>query len=186
MTQQDAPDCVVDPRLGNLALVHQLLEQRDELDVAVLLARAVGDHDHVDAGVDRDLDGRLVVVRELVDGRPVGDDESLEPQLLLEHLGEQMVIAVHLLAVPAAVRGHDRADAGLDGSDVTGQVNLPKRGLVALGVALVNAAGRSAVAQVVLGAGEGRGRGSEAGPLEPADRRGTQDFGSSGFSPKLS
>ena len=86
------PDGVVDPGLGNLAFLHQLLEQVDEINIVILLARTVGDHHHVDPGVDRLFDGRLVVARKLIDGRPVGDDEARESKLPLEQIGEQLFI----------------------------------------------------------------------------------------------
>ncbi len=52
LDEQDAPDGVVDPRLRYLALGHELFEQGDVFDVVVFLARSVGNHDHVNAGVD--------------------------------------------------------------------------------------------------------------------------------------
>jgi hypothetical protein len=50
-----------------------------------------------------------------------------------------------------------RADAGRDGGAVAGQVDGPQRRLVHQGVALVASAGRPAVGDVVLGAGQDRG-----------------------------
>ena len=95
-------------------------------------------------------------MRELVDRRPVGNDETVKPQLLLEQVGQKLMITVHLLAVPATVRGHDGADARLDRPEIAGQVNLPQRGQVALGVSLVDAVRGAAVTHEVLGAGEHR------------------------------
>ena len=80
----------------------QCLHRRDEADV-------VGrDHDHVDAGVDRLLDGRRVVARhDLVDAAPVRHDEPGEGQLALEDVGDQVVVAVDLARGGARVGGHD-------------------------------------------------------------------------------
>ncbi len=111
--QQDPPDGIVNPGLRDLARADQLLEQVDEFHVVILLSRAIGNHDHVEAGVDRGFDGRLVVVRELIDGCPVGYDEPVKPEILLEQSGQQLMIAMHLLAVPPTVRGHGRAAPAL-------------------------------------------------------------------------
>ena len=50
-----------------------------------------------------------------------------------------MFVGGALHAVPTAVGRHDRADAGLDGRDVAGQVDAAQRRLVAARVALVQA-----------------------------------------------
>jgi hypothetical protein len=148
---KDPPHGVVDACLGDAARLDEALQGRSELGVAVR------DHDHVDAGVDCGLDVRRVVAGELVDARPVGDHEAREAELALQDVGQEVAVAVHLLAVPAAEGGHDGADAGRDGGAVAGQVDGPEGGLVHLRVALVAAARRPAVGDVVLGAGQDRG-----------------------------
>ena len=52
LDEQNAPDGVVDPGLGNLAFLHQVLEHVDEINIIVLLAGTVGNHHHVDPGID--------------------------------------------------------------------------------------------------------------------------------------
>ena len=105
---QDAPHGVVDARLRDAAGLDERLQRGDELGVAV------GHHDHVDAGVDRGLDVGGVVARAAGRCRPSRRRRSPEAELALEHVGEQVAVAVHLLAVPAAEGGHHGADAGRD------------------------------------------------------------------------
>jgi hypothetical protein len=72
---EDPADGVVDALQLDLPLLHLLGQVGDELRVVV------GDHHHVDAGVDRLLDGVVVVlvrrVRDAVHGLPVRDHEAL-------------------------------------------------------------------------------------------------------------
>jgi hypothetical protein len=91
---------------------------------------------------------RAVVAGELVDRVVVGDQEALEAQLLLQDLGEQAAAAGDLLAVPAAERRHDRADAGGQRGDVARQVQASERGLVHPRVALVERRLAARVAEV--------------------------------------
>jgi len=136
-------------------------------------------HDHVDAGVDGDLDRVAVVAgRHAVDRLPVADDEASERQLALQHVGDEVLVPVHVLGVPARVRDHHAAHARLDRRRVAGQVDAPQILLGDLGVALILAAQRAAVGQEVLGGGE------DGGPvgrlLEPAHGGRAQALGQLG------
>ena len=164
---QDAADGVVDARLLHAAGRDQRLQARDEVAVRVR------HHDHVDAGVDRDVD-RLAVVagRHPIDRLPVADDEAAERELALQHVGDQVLVAVHELTVPARVRHHHAADAGLHGGDVAGQVEPPQLVFGDARVALVLAALRAAVGQEVLRGREDRRAVGRL--LEAADGGGAQ------------
>ena len=112
----------------------------------------------------------VVLAGDLVDALPVGDDEAVEAQLALEHIGQQVPVAVHLLAVPTAEGDHDGLRAGVDGGLVRRQVHRTQRRFVDLGVALVEqvgvthvhggrgAPGRAAVGEEVLGRSQNRRR----------------------------
>jgi hypothetical protein len=106
---EDAADGVVyavEPDLPLLDLLHNV---GDELGVVV------GDHDHVDAGVDGLLDGVVVVLvrrrGDPVHGLPVRDHEPAEVHLALERVRDEELVLVHLHAVPARVGDHHRRDA---------------------------------------------------------------------------
>ena len=73
-------------------------------------------------------------------------------ELVLEEVGDKEVVGVHLDPVPARVRDHDGGDALDDGAVVGRHVDAKQ--LVEGGhrVVLVDALGRAAVADVVLGA----------------------------------
>ena len=84
-----------------------------------------------------------------------GDDEAGEAEFAFEHSGDQVLVAVHLHAVPRAVRDHDGADAALHrGLEAAAGGSTRSSRLGQLCVALVDAARRTAVADVVLGGGE--------------------------------
>ena len=91
------------------------------------------DHDHVDAGLDRLGDCRRVIRVELVDGGPVGDDEAAEPELALEQVRQQMVVAMDLARGRAGEGGHDDPCAGLDRRLVRRQVDRAEGRIVGLG-----------------------------------------------------
>jgi len=168
---QNAADGVVDARLRNLAGIDRGGEMLDEIAVAGR------HHGHVDAGVDRldDL-GPFVCARQPRDAVPVRNDKTLEAELTLEHRGEQPGVAVHFIAVPAAVGGHDRGDAGLDCADIGGQKEAAQGRLVAFGVALVDSAAGAAIAEVVLGAGEDAVGPAERVALKAAHLGGAHDL----------
>ena len=79
-------------------------------------------------------------------------DPYPEAELLLEEVGDEEVVGVHLDPVPARVGDHDGGDAPDDGVVVGRHVDAEQ--LVEGGhrVVLVDALGRAAVADVVLGA----------------------------------
>src|SRR3974390_1623442 len=87
------------------------------------------------------------------------------------------MISVHLLTVPAAVRGHDGTSARLDSREISGQVYPPQGDKIALGFSLIHAVRGAAVTHKVFGAGEHRRGLSESRALETADRCGAHDLG---------
>ena len=113
---------VVNARLRNFPIGHELLQVLDELDVVVRFVRAAGNHDHVQPGVDGLLDVVFVIGRKLVNRAPVGNQKTPEAKLALQNVGEQMLVAVHFRAVPTAVGNHDGTDAGLDGRVIRRQI----------------------------------------------------------------
>ncbi len=170
LLRQDAPVGVVDAGQGDPARAHLAAQQAQELPVVVR------DHHHVDARVDGGGDlgaGKAGLPVELVDRRPVGHDEPGEAQLPLEDVGDEVLVGVRPYAVPAAVGEHHRAHAALDGLPERRQVDRAQLRLGEPGVALVDAAGGAAVAEVVLGGGEhGRRVAAEGVALQAGDERG--------------
>ena len=53
---QNAAHRVIDPLLRNFALGNKLFGEIDEIDVVVFLTRAVGNHNHIEPGVDGHFD----------------------------------------------------------------------------------------------------------------------------------
>ena len=98
----------------------------------------------------------FVIRRNLVNRRPVGNQKTFEAQFILKHVGEQIFVAVHFLAVPTAVGNHDGTHAGLDGGAIWRQIKFPQSGFVANGVALVIAVFRAAIANEMFRAGQNR------------------------------
>ena len=84
---------------------------------------------------------------------PVADDEALESHAALEHVREQLAIAVHFLALPAGVGRHHRQHAGIDRADIALGMEPYQLAFGNLRVALVHAVGRAAVAEEMLGGG---------------------------------
>src|ERR1035437_3413751 len=167
---QNAQYGVVDARHRHLAFVDQRFE------VVEVFAVARWHHHHVHAGVDRNADGFLVVLGDLVNGVVVRNQEALETEFGLEDVREQPLAGRALDAVPTAVRGHDGAHARLDCRQVPRQVNPPQRGLIHPRIALVEtglggAERGAAIAHVVLGAGQHTQRIVQPCALEAAHRR---------------
>ena len=75
---QDTPHCIVDARQGHIALFDGFRQGGDEGLVVI------GNHHHIDPGIDGSDDITVVVARQLVDGLPVGDDKAVETQLTFE------------------------------------------------------------------------------------------------------
>lgn len=111
---------------------------------------------HVNAGVEGELGGVGDVDAprsgDAVDALPVGDDEALEAQLPLEHVGEQELVGVHLHAVPAAVRGHDGGHPPGNRIRVRFHVDVHQLLVADLRVPFVLPPLRPAIAHIVLGA----------------------------------
>ena len=128
---QDATDGIVDAAHGNLSFLDQFLQQ----DAGI---HAVRLHNHVDAGVDGDAEGVLLVAGyhlagiEVVDVGPVGDDDTVPARLFLQPRGQQFTVGMHGHPVdgsrvdhyrgsPLAERGKERGEVlltQLRGSDV--------------------------------------------------------------------
>jgi hypothetical protein len=139
-----------------------------------------------------------------VDPLPVGDDQAAEPDPVLEHVGDELAVGVHLDRVADAVLGPVDAGGGrhhaahavpAHGRDVGRQVDaggVPPVGdgdaLVDGVVALAGAALGVAVTGVVLGGGEHAvavGQVPGAGPWKPSIAVSIL-MTSEGSSPKLS
>ena len=122
----------------------------------------------------------------------VRDDDAVEAELALEHVVDQVLVGVHLHAVPAAVGDHHRADAACTAALNGGRWIARSSASLMLRVALVLAAGGAAVADVVLGGGQHRARRRSDRPCRPlmivrhrpwraaAPRRTTRTCGPSG------
>ena len=162
LDRQDSFDRVIDAAHRDPTRFHVLLHPVDERAVLV------GHHHHVDAGVDGLLDVLQRIARQLVDAVPVGDHEALELELTLEHVGDQMLLTVHLLAVPTVVRHHHRPDTGFDRGDVSGHVDLSQRRFVDDGVAAIDAVLGAAVADEVLRRRQHASRRGHVSPLHAA------------------
>ena len=120
---------------------------------------------------------RVIVCVNLVNRRPVGDEEALKIQFTFQHVGEQMFLAVHFFAIPTVVGNHDGADAGLNVRDVGREKFFEQRGLVTNGVALVNAICSAAIADEMFRARENRsGFGGKFFALQ-TNRRRNAEFG---------
>jgi hypothetical protein len=141
---QDARHRVIDARHRNLFRAHLFERVGDEA------LPVVRHHDDVDAGVDRL--GALVLRAALhfVDAVPVADDDAVELHALLQQVGEQSLLAMHLPPVPAVVRRHDCLHARFERGEVALSVELQQLGLGAARVAAVDAVRRATVADEVL------------------------------------
>jgi hypothetical protein len=162
---EDPADGVVDAVQPDLPRLHLLHHVGDELGVVV------GDHHHVDAGVNGLLDGVVVVlvrrVGDPVHGLPVRDDEAPEVHLVLERVGDEELVLVHLHPVEAGVGDHDGGDALDDGVVVGRHVDAHQVVEAQHRVVLVDSALRAAVADEVLGA-----PGHLLGPADEGDALG--------------
>ncbi len=142
---EDAADGVVEPVVRDppvrQAALHRVAERE-----------GVGrDHDHVDPGADGLGDGRVVVARDdLVDAGPVRDHEPREGELALEHVGQEVLVAVDLAVGRAGERGHHDPGAGIDRGPVRRQEDVVHHLVVAVGHAAVDLVpGASEVPQTV-------------------------------------
>ena len=95
---QRAGGGVVDAAHGHLALVDKFLEQGAEIGL-------IGFHGHIDSGVDGYTDGvflvggHMLALVEVVDVSPVGDDEAIPLEVILEPLGQVFPRGMHGCAV---------------------------------------------------------------------------------------
>ena len=142
---QDARHGIVEPRHRDLARLH--LPNRTVVVAAPTFRR----HQHVDAGVER---RRTILVRaagDLAVRVPVTDDEAAEVHPALEHVGQQVMVAVHLHAVPRRERRHHALHAGMDRERVRRAMHGAQLLFADARVTLVLAFERAAVAEEVLG-----------------------------------
>ena len=153
---QDPAHRIVDPRLGHASRSDQLLQVLDEFHVIIVMPRPVGNHHHVHSRVDGTLDILFVVGRNLIDCRPVRHQKTLEAQLALQHVRQQIFVVRHLPAIPAAVGDHDGFRPRRHRGAVGRQINPAQGVLISDRVALVHAPLGSAVGQIMFRAGQHR------------------------------
>ena len=85
----------IDAGLRNLTrfdLRHHIVEQRQPI---------LGHHNHVDACVDRLNTVVGLTPGNLSNAVPITDDKTVESQLVAKHGGQQFVVAMDLVPVPA-------------------------------------------------------------------------------------
>ena len=88
------------------------------------------------------------------DGVGVRDDETVEAELVPQHVGEQPAVARGGHAVEVHVGAHDVAGSRVDASLERGEVDVPQLGVGDVGVVVVTPADRRPVPGIVLGAGQ--------------------------------
>ena len=142
---QDPRHCVIKTRHRDFAGAN--LRNR----VGVDGAPGVGRHEHVETGIDGGGAAVIAAAGHFAVAIPVADDKAVEAQALLEHAGQQTLIAVHLLAVPTGERGHHGLRAGLQRGDVAGAMHVAQFGFRHLRVAFVLAARGTAITDEMLG-----------------------------------
>ena len=91
----------------------------------------------METGIDRGDHGLVVVIGNLSDRLPIGEDKAAEAQFALEHVGQQVAVGVHPAPAPTAERGHDAERAVLEGLDIGRQMDRPQGNLVHLRHVLV-------------------------------------------------
>ena len=161
---QDASHTEVDARFRNLPLFHQFTEQDGEFQV-------FGHHAHVYACVDGHADRFFVVRRHLVpllqkdNVLPIGQHDTLEPELSPKDVCEHEPVGVRGDAVHFAAVDHDTHGASLHSLGKRRQKHLPQLTFRNVGRRPVLAAPRHAVPEVVL---EG-GRHLDVSFLKPAN-----------------
>ena len=122
------------------------------------LLPVVGNHDQVDPGIDRLRAVRLGAARDLFDAVPVGHHETVEAEPLLEHVREQVAVAVRLAprpvgggVGPAGIGRHHRLRAALERAIEAGSVDADQVGFRRADIALLLAVERRAVTDPDLG-----------------------------------
>ena len=173
---QDAGHGVVDARHGDCAAL-------DELDGVVdELAPLGGNHEDIDAGVQRLGAAEVAAAGHLADPVPVGHDEPVEAHLPLQDIRDEVaapvdlaLVDVQLLVGPTAERDHHGLCTRAQRAEIALAVDFSQNGLRRRVHSLVPALGGAAVADEVL---RGREHASEpahrailvlalAGVLEP-------------------
>ncbi len=65
-------------------------------------------HEHIDTGIDPERYRLRIVHRQVVYAVPIRDNEPLKAHLSFQNLGDQLLVAVTFLPVPAAQGDHHR------------------------------------------------------------------------------
>ena len=136
---QDATDGVVEPVARDppvrQAAAHRVVE-REASDGTMTMS--------IPAPMDW-ATRRVVVARDdLVDAGPVRDHEAGEGELALEHVGQEVLVAVDLAGRRAGERRHDDPGAGIDRRPVRRQEDVVHHLVVAVGHAPVDLVARRA------------------------------------------
>src|SRR5215218_8191746 len=134
-------------------------------------------HHEIDAGVDRLRAAPLRTAGHLLDAVPIANDHTVEAKLSLEHVGDEVPVAVHLAPAlarssigEAGIANHDGLHICSQRTVISGAVRAGEICLAGPRFALVDAMERTAVADPVL-----RGRQDRSGcaelALQPANDR---------------
>ena len=153
---QHPQGCLVDQRFGNSAGFHQRFEILD-----VDRGRHVNIHTGIHGKACR-LEGilRNAVGNELLDGRPVGDENAVKAHLFAQNLPHQPGIGRGGHPIQGVEGGHHKGRTGVNGRLVPRQIVLAECPLGKLHGVVVSAAVRCAVPGKMLDTG---------GNLSPAD-----------------
>ena len=145
---QDAAHCIVDAGHRDHAGLH--LGQR----VHVQALPRIGRFQHVQPGV---VGHRAILVGaagHLAVRVPVAQHDAAEVHAPLQHVGDQRLVAGHLHPVPAGERDHHHLHASPDRRRVAGRMHVAQHRFADLGVTLVLAIFRAAIADEMLGGGD--------------------------------
>ncbi len=71
-------------------------------------------HEHINTGVHPQGNGIVIVLREIIDAIPVGDNKAVEPHFIFQNFGQQVSVAVTFVTVPTVGGCHDGEHACLD------------------------------------------------------------------------
>ena len=66
------------------------------------------------------------IAGQLTDAFPIGNEKTVKAQFVLQHIGQQILVAVHLGAVPTTERRHDAQRARLDSGFVGRQITASR------------------------------------------------------------
>ena len=118
-------------------------------------------HVHVDPGRQRLRAAFIGAAGHLAVRIPVRDDEAPEIHAVLEHTGNQRLVAGHLLALPAGEADHDGGDTFCDGGTIGQPVNIAQFLFGDRTVALVDPVICPAIGEEMLGRGDDVGTGQQ-------------------------